>query len=82
MRDVQKLGWSRMAEVYRQLTGEYISRDTIRRRYWEAKRGIAGTQEILTEESNSRSMSFFLMKDVDGSRLRFAQGPPGYGIER
>ena len=37
MRDVENLGWSRMAEVYRQLTGQYISRDTIKRRYLEVK---------------------------------------------
>lgn len=37
LRDDQYLGWSRMAEAYRRLTGQYISRDTIKRRYLEAK---------------------------------------------
>lgn len=37
MRDEQILGWSRMAEAYRELTGQYISRETIKRRYLEAK---------------------------------------------
>lgn len=37
MRDEQNLGWSRMAEAYQELTGQYISRDTIKRRYLEAK---------------------------------------------
>jgi len=37
LRDVDNLGWSRMAEVYRKITGQYISRDTIKRRYLEAK---------------------------------------------
>ena len=37
LRDVEELGWSRMAEAYRELTGQYISRDTIKRRYLEAK---------------------------------------------
>ncbi len=37
MRDVDNLGWSRMAEAYRQITGQYISRDTIKRRYLEAR---------------------------------------------
>ena len=37
MRDVENLGWSRMAEAYREITGQYISRDTIKRRYLEAK---------------------------------------------
>jgi len=40
MRDVDNLGWSRMAEEYRKLSGEYISRDTIKRRYFEAKTKI------------------------------------------
>jgi hypothetical protein len=37
MRDVENLGWSRMAEAYREMTCKYISRDTIKRRYLEAK---------------------------------------------
>jgi hypothetical protein len=37
LRDVDNMGWSRMAEAYRQITGQYISRDTIKRRYLEAK---------------------------------------------
>ena len=40
MRDDQNLGWSRMAEEYRKLSGGYISRDTIKRRYFEAKSQI------------------------------------------
>ena len=37
LRDVDNLGWSRMAEAYREITGQYISRDTIKRRYLETK---------------------------------------------
>lgn len=37
LRDVENLGWSRMAEAYRKITDQYISRDTIKRRYLEAK---------------------------------------------
>ncbi len=37
MRDTDKLGWSRMAKAYIEKTGQYISRDTIKRRYLEAK---------------------------------------------
>jgi len=37
MREVDKLGWSRMAAEYRKLTGQYVSRDTIKRRYLMAK---------------------------------------------
>ena len=42
LRDEENLGWSRMAETYRELTGQYISRDTMKRRYLEAsKNGVA-----------------------------------------
>jgi hypothetical protein len=37
MRDTENMGWSRMAEAYREMTGQYISRDTIKRRYLKAK---------------------------------------------
>ena len=37
LRDIEKLGWSRMADVYREITGQWISRDTVKRRYLEAK---------------------------------------------
>jgi len=46
MRDVDNLGWSRMAEAYRELTGKYVSRDTVKRRYLEAK-----AQEVTTANS-------------------------------
>jgi hypothetical protein len=51
LRDDQNLGWSRMAEVYRKLTGEYVSRDTMKRRYLEAKRQIKDSLEAPTNES-------------------------------
>jgi len=35
LREVDNLGWSRMAERYRELTGQYVSRDTMKRRYLE-----------------------------------------------
>ncbi len=38
LREEGNLGWSRMAEQYREMTGQYISRDTIKRRYFESKR--------------------------------------------
>ena len=37
LREVENMGWSRMAEAYREIIGQYISRDTIKRRYLEAK---------------------------------------------
>ncbi len=35
--DDDNLGWSRMAEAYRRITGQWISRDTVKRRYLEVK---------------------------------------------
>ena len=37
MRDMANMGWSRMAEAYREISGQYISRDTMKHRYPEAK---------------------------------------------
>ena len=37
MRDKENMGWSRIAAAYMERTGQYISRDTIKRRYLEAK---------------------------------------------
>ena len=37
LREVDNLGWSRMAQAYRESTGLYISRDTMKRKYLEAK---------------------------------------------
>lgn len=37
LRDEENLGWSRGAEEYRRRTGQWISRDTFKRRYYEAK---------------------------------------------
>ena len=45
MRDDRNLGWSRMAEEYRKLSGEYISRDTMKRRYFDAKQIINNSVE-------------------------------------
>ena len=41
IRDIDKLGWSRMTDAYRKITGQYVSRDTIKRRYLEAKQAQA-----------------------------------------
>ena len=37
LRDEEHLGWTRGAEEYRKQTGQWISRDTFKRRYFEAK---------------------------------------------
>ncbi len=49
LRDIDNLGWSRMAEAYREISGQYISRDTIKRRYLEAK-----AQEVTTTNSTDQ----------------------------
>ena len=53
MRDGQNPGWSRMAEVYRRLVGENISRDTMKRRFFEAKQQINNSWEVAGDESIS-----------------------------
>ena len=37
LRDVENLGWMRGAEEYRNRTKQWISRETFKRRYFEAK---------------------------------------------
>ena len=46
MRDTDNLGWSRMAKAYVEKTGQYISRDTIKRRYLEAKKQQANHEDL------------------------------------
>jgi hypothetical protein len=43
LREEENLGWTRMAEAYRERTGQYISRDTIKRRYLEATKARTDT---------------------------------------
>ena len=51
LRDVEHLGWSRGAEEYRKRTGQWISRDTFKRRYYEAKAEKSPLQRIIYNES-------------------------------
>jgi hypothetical protein len=37
LRDTEKMGWMRGAEEYRRRTGQWISKDTFKRRYFVAK---------------------------------------------
>ncbi|MFC1937902.1 hypothetical protein ACFLWY_05045 [Chloroflexota bacterium] len=37
LRDEENMGWQKGAEVYRERTHQWISRDTFKRRYLEAK---------------------------------------------
>jgi len=43
MRDIENMGWSRMAQAYSGISGQYVSRDTVKLRYREAK-----AQEVTT----------------------------------
>ena len=49
LRDVENLGWSRGAEQYRERTGQWISRDTFKRRYYEAKAAKSPLERIIDE---------------------------------
>jgi len=53
MRDDRNLGWSGMAEEYRKLSDQYVSRDTMKRRYFEAKQIINNSLESPEHESIS-----------------------------
>ncbi len=50
LRDEEHLGWTRGAEKYRKRTGQWISRDTFKRRYLEAKATPRTWDEGLAEE--------------------------------
>lgn len=49
LRDDENLGWSRGVEEYRKRTGQWISRDTFKRRYYEAKAEKSPLQRIIEE---------------------------------
>jgi len=46
LRETDHLGWSRMAKAYIDKTGQYISRDTIKRRYLESQRDSIHDQDL------------------------------------
>lgn len=37
LREVDNLGWSRVAQQYRKITGQFVSQDTLERRYLKYK---------------------------------------------
>ncbi len=51
LRDEQNMGWLRMAEAYREITGQWISRDTIKRWYLDAKAREGVATNTLTGEA-------------------------------
>ena len=51
LRDEEYFGWSRGAEQYRERTGQWISRDTFKRRYYEAK---AASESVLIKTNEPK----------------------------
>lgn len=49
LRDVENLGWSRGAARYREITKQWISRDTFKRRYYEAKATKSPLERVIEE---------------------------------
>jgi hypothetical protein len=56
LRDEEDLGWSKGAAEYRRLTGQWISRDTFKRRYLEAKAAKSPLQRAVEELPQKREM--------------------------
>jgi hypothetical protein len=54
LRDVENLGWSRGAVEYRGRTGQWLSRDTFKRRYYEAKALQLAWKKIFADHSNGK----------------------------
>jgi hypothetical protein len=54
LRDVENLGWSRGAAEYRRRTGHWLSRDTFKRRYYEAKAPLVALEHDITDHSNGK----------------------------
>ena len=50
LRDAEHLGWTRGAEEYRKRTGQWISRDSFKRRYYEAKDAPKSWRDEFAEE--------------------------------
>lgn len=49
LRDGEHLGWTLGAEQYRKRTNQWISRDTFKRRYFEAKAAKSPLERIIEE---------------------------------
>jgi hypothetical protein len=54
LRDVENLGWSRGATEYRRRTGQWLSRDTFKRRYYEAKALLVALEHDITDCGNGK----------------------------
>lgn len=51
LRDEEHLGWTLAAQQYRERTKQWISRDTFKRRYYEAKPAIKSIKSLVEEYS-------------------------------
>ena len=49
LRDTEKMGWMRGSEEYRRRTGQWISKDTFKRRYHEAKATKLPLERVIEE---------------------------------
>ncbi|MCX6003033.1 MAG: hypothetical protein NTX46_01100 [Chloroflexi bacterium] len=55
LREAEHFGWSQMAKAYRKMTGQFVSRDTLKRRYLEIKaRESAGKLVINSHKSSPK----------------------------
>lgn len=54
LRDEEHLGWTLGAEQYRKQTGQWISRDTFKRRYNETKAAPKSWRDEFAEELERR----------------------------
>jgi hypothetical protein len=57
LREGENLGWSRGAAEYRRLTGQWLSRDTFKRRYYEVKARLAASQHDATDGGNGKRIN-------------------------
>ena len=60
--DEEYLGWTRGAEEYRKRTGQWISRDTFKRWYFEAKAALKSWREEFAEELTKVFKEHFQIK--------------------
>jgi hypothetical protein len=64
LREGDHLGWSRVAQEYRKITGKFVSRDTLERRYLNYKKLQSAGISVINTNSP-------LTKKTDGARIVF-----------
>jgi hypothetical protein len=53
LREKEHLGWTRVAKRYKELTGKWVSRDTLKRRYQELNRRFSANGLLLCNHLNN-----------------------------